>query len=65
MLEMTDAVRPSEFFAIRWRTFDGENTLDLTETVFRGEIRPFGKTPSASVKCIFRMTSQPNFATKV
>ncbi len=45
MLEMTDALRPSELFAIRWRTFDGENTLDLTETVFRGEIRSFGKTP--------------------
>ena len=44
MLEMTDALRPSELFAIRWRTFDGENTLDLTETVFRGEIRSFGKT---------------------
>jgi len=45
MLEMTDALRPSELFAIRWRTFDGENTLDLTETVYRGEIRSFGKTP--------------------
>lgn len=45
MLEMTDALRPSELFAIRWRTFDGENTLSLTETVYRGEIRSFGKTP--------------------
>ena len=45
MLEMTDALRPSELFAIRWRSFDGENTLDLTETVYRGEIRSFGKTP--------------------
>nr|WP_221312886.1 tyrosine-type recombinase/integrase [Granulicella aggregans] len=45
MLEMTDALRPSELFAIRWRTFDGENTLDLTETVYRGEIRSYGKTP--------------------
>lgn len=47
MLEMTDALRPSELFAIRWRTYDGENTLDLTETVYRGEIRPFGKTPKS------------------
>ena len=45
MLEMTDALRPSGLFAIRWRTFDGENTLDLTETVYRGEIRSYGKTP--------------------
>jgi integrase len=47
MLDMTDALRPSELFALRWRTFDGENTLDLTETVYRGEIRPFGKTPKS------------------
>jgi len=47
MLDMTDALRPSELFAIRWRTFDGENTLDLTETVYRGKIRSFGKTPKS------------------
>lgn len=47
MLDMTDALRPSELFALRWRTFDDENTLDLTETVYRGEIRPFGKTPKS------------------
>jgi integrase len=47
MLDMTDALRPSELFAIRWRTFDDENTLDLTETVYRGEIRPYGKTPKS------------------
>jgi integrase len=47
LLDMTDALRPSELFAIRWRTFDDENTLDLTETIYRGEIRPFGKTPKS------------------
>jgi integrase len=47
MLDMTDALRPSELFAIRWRTFDDENTLDLIETVYRGEIRPYGKTPKS------------------
>jgi integrase len=47
MLDMTDALRPSELFALRWRTFDDENTLDLTETVYRGEIIPFGKTPKS------------------
>ena len=41
---MTEALRPSELFAIRWRTFDDENTLELTETIYRREIRPFGKT---------------------
>jgi integrase len=47
LLDMTDALRPSELFAIRWRTFDDQNTLDLTETIYRGEIRPFGKTPKS------------------
>ena len=60
MLEMTDALRPSELFAIRWRTFDGENTLDLTETVYRGEIRPSGRPQKprqdASSRCPRRGT---------
>ena len=34
-------------FAIRWRTYDDANTLDLTETIYRGEVRPFGKTPKS------------------
>ncbi len=44
MLEMTDALRPSELFALRWASFDNENTLSLTETVYRRQLRPFGKT---------------------
>ncbi len=44
MLEMTDALRPSELFALRWLSFDDENTLSLTETVYRRQLRPFGKT---------------------
>ena len=31
-------------FALRWRSFDNRNTLSLTETVYRRQIRPFGKT---------------------
>jgi integrase len=44
MLDMTAALRPSELFALRWRSFDSCNTLSITETVYRGVIRPFGKT---------------------
>lgn len=44
MLDMTDALRPSELFALRWQSFDNANTLSLTETVYRRQIRPFGKT---------------------
>ena len=44
MLEMTDALRPSELFALRWLSFDDENTLSLTATVYRRQLRPFGKT---------------------
>lgn len=44
MLDMTGALRPSELFALRWRSFDNRNTLSITETVYKGQIRPFGKT---------------------
>ncbi len=42
-LEMTDALRPGELFALRWRSFDGSK-LAITETVYKGRIRPWGKT---------------------
>jgi integrase len=50
MLDMTEALRPSELFALRWRSFDDQNTLDLTETVYRRTLRPFGKTPGSLTK---------------
>lgn len=44
-LDMTDALRPSELFALRWKCFDSENSrLVILETVYRGKIRPWGKT---------------------
>src|SRR5208337_2901713 len=42
-LEMTDALRPSELFALRWNSFDGSK-LTITETVYKGRIRTWGKT---------------------
>jgi len=50
MLDMTEALRPSELFALRWRSFDDQNTLSITETVYRRTIRPFGKTPGSLSK---------------
>jgi integrase len=47
MLDMTEALRPSELFALRWRSFDDRNTLSITETVYRRQLRPFGKTPGS------------------
>jgi integrase len=47
MLDMTEALRPSELFALRWRSFDDSNTLSITETVYRRQIRLFGKTPKS------------------
>ncbi|WP_245817799.1 tyrosine-type recombinase/integrase [Granulicella rosea] len=44
MLDMTEALRPSELFALRWSSFDNENTLSINETVYRRQLRPFGKT---------------------
>jgi integrase len=40
-------LRPSELFALRWQSFDDANTLSLTETVYRRELRPYGKTPKS------------------
>ena len=50
MLDMTEALRPSELFALRWRSFDDHNTLSITETVYRRTIRSFGKTPGSLSK---------------
>ena len=50
MLDMTEALRPSELFVLRWRSFDNQNTLSITETVYRRQIRPFGKTPGSLSK---------------
>ena len=47
MLDITDALRPSEFFVLRWQSFDDPNTLSLTETVYRRKLSPFGKTPKS------------------
>jgi integrase len=44
------SLRPSELFALRWRSFDDQNTLSLTETVYRRTLRPFGKTPGSLTK---------------
>ncbi|HWA93141.1 MAG TPA: site-specific integrase [Terracidiphilus sp.] len=44
-LDMTNALRPSELFAFRWRRFDYEaSTLTVAETVYKGSIRDWGKT---------------------
>ncbi|HEY0163111.1 MAG TPA: site-specific integrase [Edaphobacter sp.] len=44
-LDMTNALRPSELFAFRWRRFDYQaSTLTVAETVYKGNIRDWGKT---------------------
>lgn len=30
---MTEALKPSELFGLRWRSLDDQNTLSLAETV--------------------------------
>ena len=42
---MTNALRPSELLAFRWKCFDYDaSTLKIMETVYKGTIRPWGKT---------------------
>ena len=44
-LDMTNALRPEELFALRWRCYNHtEGTMCLMETVYRGKIRSSGKT---------------------
>jgi integrase len=44
-LDMTDALRPSELFALRWKRFNHQKrTMTLAETVYKGKIRTRGKT---------------------
>ncbi len=43
-LAMTNALRPSELFALRWRCFDhAQRTMRIVETVYKGKIRSWGK----------------------
>lgn len=44
-LEMTNALRPSELFALRWKCFNyAELKMRVFETAYNGAIRPWGKT---------------------
>jgi site-specific recombinase XerD len=44
-LDMTETLRPSELFALRWNGFEQEaRTLTISETAYRGKLRNFGKT---------------------
>jgi integrase len=43
--DMTDALRPGELFALRWKCFQPEySRLVILETLYKGKIRPWGKT---------------------
>lgn len=47
-LDMTDALRPSELFGLRWCGFNyDECLLELRETIYRGKLRNWGKTRKA------------------
>jgi integrase len=44
-LDMTNALRPSELFGLRWKCFDrSARAMSLVETTYMGEIRDWGKT---------------------
>ena len=60
MLDMTGALRPSELFGLRWRSFDNRNTLSITETVYKGRSVISGKPERALATFIFPMVLPPN-----
>lgn len=50
-LDMSNALRPSELFPLRWRCLDEtKHVLELQETVYKGKVRPFGKTKRSLTK---------------
>ena len=50
-LDMSNALRPSELFPLRWRCFlEGTRILDIQETVYKGKVRSFGKTKGSLAK---------------
>jgi integrase len=43
-LDMTNALRPSELFALRWKCFKYEESrMKVVETAYKGALRPWGK----------------------
>jgi integrase len=50
-LDMTNALRPSELFGLRWSCFNPELCLiEIKETTYKGKIRPWGKTKGSLTK---------------
>ena len=48
-LDMTNALRPSELFAFRWKRFDYQaSTLTVAETVYKGQHPRLGKDEEES-----------------
>jgi integrase len=48
-LDMSNALQPSELFGLKWRSFDDKaRILDIQETVYKGKLRPYGKTKSST-----------------
>jgi integrase len=44
-LALMTALRPGELFALKWKCIDlAKGTLSIYETVYRGKLRPYGKT---------------------
>jgi integrase len=48
--QRTEKAWDSVLFALRWRSFDDLNTLEITETVYRRKLRQYGKTPGSLTK---------------
>jgi len=47
-LMLVTGLRPSELFALKWDSFDtNQSLLNITQTVYRGKVRPFTKTTEA------------------
>jgi len=60
-LDMTNALRPSELFGLRWSCFDPELCqIEIKETTYKGKIRPWARPRRVSRRSRLHQHSQRN-----
>ncbi|MGB0064442.1 MAG: site-specific integrase, partial [Terracidiphilus sp.] len=60
-VEMTNALRPSELFGLKWKCFDAAaSSLRIEETAYKGKIRSWGKTTGSltTIPIAFELTEE-------
>lgn len=63
-LDMTNALRPSELFAVRWKCLRvPTESITIVETIYKGKLRTFGKTKGSLTEVPIATELVENLAT--